>query len=77
MGLRSISVRDAGPGFSAEMLRQIGEPYRSSKNRPGSGLGLFLVVNVIRKLGGSVTAINAPDGGACVTLTLPVAALTP
>lgn len=70
-----VSVRDHGPGFAPEMLARIGKPYQSSKNRPGSGLGLFLVVNVLRKLGGRVEAHNEPDGGAVVTLRLPVSAI--
>ncbi|MBZ9938934.1 sensor histidine kinase [Mesorhizobium sp. BR1-1-16] len=70
-----IAVSDAGPGFEPDMLETIGKPYRSSKGRPGGGLGLFLVVNVIRKLGGTVAAENGADGGACVTLALPLASL--
>lgn len=70
-----LSVRDRGPGFAPEMLERFGKPYQSSKGRPGSGLGLFLVVNVLRKLGGHVHAANAETGGAVVTLSLPVSAL--
>lgn len=72
-----IAVRDAGPGFSPEMLSDFGKPYRSTKGRPGGGLGLFLVVNVLRKLGGTVEAANAPGGGAVVTLSMPLARLSP
>ncbi len=71
-----LTVTDAGPGFAPEMLAQFGKPYQSSKGRPGGGLGLFLVVNVVRKLGGRVTAENAPEGGAIVTLYLPLATLS-
>ena len=59
-----------------EMLAHFGKPYQSSKGRLGGGLGLFLVVNVIRKLGGNVTAANAADTGAIVTLSLPLSALS-
>ena len=69
-----LSVADSGPGFPPEMLGRLGRPYQSSKGRPGGGLGLFLVVNVVRKLGGTVSARNAPQGGAIVTITLPLAA---
>jgi two-component system sensor histidine kinase RegB len=72
----ALTVKDRGPGFAPEMLERFGKPYQSSKGRPGGGLGLFLVVNVVRKLGGRVTADNAPDGGAVVTLYLPLAALS-
>ncbi|HEY4068350.1 MAG TPA: ATP-binding protein [Burkholderiaceae bacterium] len=70
-----LTVIDAGPGFDPAMLAQFGKPYQSSKGRPGSGLGLFLVVNVARTLGGRVEAVNRPDGGASVTLSLPLAAI--
>lgn len=70
-----LSVTDRGPGFSREMLAHIGKPYQSTKGSPGSGLGLFLVVNVVRKLGGAVTARNRPDIGAAVRLELPLSTL--
>lgn len=70
-----LSVTDAGPGFAAAMLDEFGKPYQSSKGRPGGGLGLFLVVNVARTLGGSVAARNRPEGGAVVAITLPLAAV--
>ena len=72
----TLTVTDAGPGFPPGMLAQFGKPYQSSKGRPGGGLGLFLVVNVARTLGGSVAARNRPEGGASVTVTLPLAAIT-
>lgn len=70
-----LTVRDQGPGFAPEMLARLGTPYQSSKGRPGGGLGLFLVVNVARTLGGSVQARNLPDGGAEVRIALPLSAL--
>jgi len=71
-----LSVRDAGPGFSPEMLTNFAKPYHSSKGRPGSGLGLFLSVNVARTLGGTIKASNMAGGGAEVVVNLPLAALT-
>ena len=70
-----LEVRDAGTGFAPEILEHLGTPYQSTKER-GGGLGLFLVVNVVRKLGGSVSACNRPEGGALVSLRLPLATLT-
>lgn len=67
-----LRVSDRGAGFPPDVLAQLGKPYHSSKGRPGGGLGLFLVVNVLRKLGGEVTAENHPQGGATVTMTLPL-----
>ncbi|MNT21241.1 Sensor protein ZraS [compost metagenome] len=70
-----IVVSDQGPGFSPAVLKQIGTPYKSTKGRPGGGLGLFLSMNVARTLGGTVAARNLPEGGAEVTITLPLAAI--
>lgn len=74
--LLTMVVTDSGPGFAPAMLAQLGKPYQSTKGRPGAGLGLFLVANVARTLGGSVVARNRPEGGAMVTLSLPLAAIT-
>jgi two-component system sensor histidine kinase RegB len=70
-----LEVRDAGKGFAQDMLEHLGTPYQSTKGR-GGGLGLFLVVNVVRKLGGSVTAHNLAEGGAVVSLRIPLETLT-
>lgn len=70
-----LTVTDAGPGFAPGMLEQFGKPYHSTKGRPGGGLGLFLCVNVARTLGGSISAVNLPDRGAAVTVTLPLSAI--
>lgn len=70
-----LLVADAGPGFAAPMLAQLGKPYQSSKGKTGGGLGLFFVVNVARKLGGTVSARNPDLGGAEVLLNLPLSAI--
>lgn len=71
-----LTVTDKGPGFSPDMLAQIGKPYQSTKGRPGSGLGLFLAVNVVHTLGGRLSARNLTEGGCAVRLSLPLSALT-
>lgn len=70
-----IEVEDDGAGFTPEALADFGKPYNSTKGRAGGGLGLFLVVNVLRKLGGAAEAENLPSGGARVTMRLPIAML--
>jgi two-component system sensor histidine kinase RegB len=76
-GTLCLSVLDEGPGFDAERLKHFGKPYQSSKGQPGRGMGLFLSVNVARTLGGRLEACNRAEGGAAVTLTLPLASLQP
>jgi len=65
-------VEDRGSGFSDEMLRHWGEPFRSTRD-PGSGmgLGLFFVRRLAASMQGSVEVENLPQRGARVTLTLP------
>jgi two-component system sensor histidine kinase RegB len=75
-GMLVLRVLDDGPGFAPEMLAFFGKPYQSSKGKPGGGLGLFLSVNVARTLGGRIEARNRDEGGAEVTITLPLASLT-
>ena len=70
-----LTVRDAGAGFAAEQLANLGNPYNSSKSELGRGLGLYLVGNVARKLGGSIVARNREDGGAELILSLPLVAI--
>lgn len=70
-----LHVQDAGPGFTPEALASLGKPYNSTKGRLGGGIGLFLVVSVVRKLGGRVEARNRLAGGAEVKITLPLSAL--
>ena len=72
----TLCIRDGGPGFSAETLANFAKPYYSTKGRPGSGLGLFLSVNVARTLGGTIEATNRAGGGAEVVVKLPLASLT-
>jgi len=71
----SLRVSDHGSGFAPQILAQLGKPYQSTKGRPGSGLGLFLVFNVARTLGGKVEVQNA-HAGAEVTITLPLSAVS-
>jgi two-component system sensor histidine kinase RegB len=70
-----VTVADRGSGFAAATLDAIGRPYNSTKRTAGAGLGLFLVANVMRKLGGMMEARNRPGGGAEVVLHLPLPAL--
>jgi len=71
-----IEISDRGPGFSDEMIERFGQPYSSTKGRPGGGLGLFLLVNVLRKLGGSASVANRDSGGAVVRIVLPLTSVS-
>ena len=65
-----LEVSDNGPGFPAELVPRIFEPYVTSKAR-GSGLGLAIVKKIAEEHGGGVRAENLQAGGARVVVALP------
>ncbi len=68
-----VVVRDHGPGIDAADLPHVFDRfYRApaARSTPGSGLGLAIVRRVATEHGGTVTARNEADGGACFTLRL-------
>jgi len=67
-----ITVDDDGPGFSAEALEQGLNPFFTTKGGEGSGLGLAMVFDHASLSGGSVRLANRAEGGARVTLRLPL-----
>jgi two-component system sensor histidine kinase MprB len=69
-----VRVRDHGDGVDPEDLPHVFDRfYRgvNSRGRQGSGLGLAIVRQVAEQHRGSVTAANAPDGGAVFEIHLP------
>lgn len=74
-----IRVHDRGPGIAAREASKIFEPYyridnRITKSRPGAGLGLKLVVEMVKGMGGSVKLESEEGKGSVFTIHLPVPA---
>jgi signal transduction histidine kinase len=73
-----LEIRDGGPGFTDEDLAvafqrgALHQRYRGIR-RTGSGLGLALAARLVGRLGGTIAAGHAPEGGAMFTVTLPYA----
>jgi two-component system, LuxR family, sensor kinase FixL len=67
-----ISVSDAGPGISADVLAQIFEPFFTTKPN-GMGMGLAISRTIVEAHGGSLWAENNHSGGAAFRFTLPIA----
>jgi two-component system sensor histidine kinase BaeS len=71
-----VEVRDGGPGLAdadlAVAFEQgvLYERYRGVR-QVGSGLGLAIVRELVQRLGGTVQAGHAPEGGARFTIRLP------
>jgi two-component system, OmpR family, sensor kinase len=74
-----ISVRDSGPGIDPRDIDHIFDPfYRSrSANGAGSGLGLALSREIVRRHGGVIQAANRAAGGCEVQVRLPLASSAP
>jgi signal transduction histidine kinase len=70
--MATLTVEDNGPGFDAEIGRHLFERRVKGRASRGHGLGLAFVEAVVRVHGGSVTAVNRSEGGAQLTVTLPL-----
>lgn len=66
-----VEIADRGPGIAPDAIGRVFEPYFTTKTR-GTGLGLAIVRQTILDHGGTISAGNAPGGGAVFTVTLPV-----
>jgi signal transduction histidine kinase len=66
----AISIHDTGPGIPNSDLQKIFIPFFTTKSK-GHGVGLALAHRVITQHGGTLSAENAPDGGAVFTVRLP------
>ncbi|MGW8784151.1 sensor histidine kinase [Streptomyces sp. NPDC055796] len=70
---RTVVVRDHGPGFPADLLREGPRRFHTGAAERGSGhgLGLTIALGQARVLGAELRLDNAPDGGAVAALRLP------
>ncbi|WP_028582649.1 sensor histidine kinase [Desulfogranum japonicum] len=69
----SIKVEDNGPGIDHKVMQQIWDPFFTTKEQgKGTGLGLSISQNIIRTMGGAITADNKTEGGAVFTVTIPI-----
>jgi len=74
-GMVALHVRDEGSGFPPEFIASAFERFTRTdhaRSRGGAGLGLSIVRAIARAHGGEARAANDPDGGARVSIELPV-----
>lgn len=67
-----LRVCDTGAGIPVAMRRRIFDPFFSTK-RPGRGLGLAVLVGIVRSHGGAVRVEPTLSGGTCFDVVFPCA----
>lgn len=70
-GRVNIEFEDAGVGISPEDLKNIFDPFYTTKEK-GTGLGLAVSYGIIQRLKGSLSALSEPGKGTKIVLELPV-----
>ena len=70
----SVRVEDNGPGIPPDVLPDIFEAFVTTRlDARGTGLGLAVAEGIVSQHGGTITAGNRPEGGACIEVRFPVA----
>ena len=64
----SIEVADYAGGVCESIIKSVFEPYVSTKEEKGTGIGLYMVKMIVEdRMGGKISVTNK-DGGACFRL---------
>lgn len=69
-----FAIRDSGTGIPPEMLDRIWEPFFTTKKLSGTGLGLFVVADIVRSAGGAIALTTMPGKGTCFYIAWPLVA---
>src|SRR4029079_15405560 len=67
-----VSIKDGGPGLTAEAQRNLFRSFFTTKAR-GTGLGLPTAKRLVELHGGSITIESTPGAGTAVAVSLPTA----
>jgi signal transduction histidine kinase len=67
-----IQVRDTGKGIAEEHLPHIFEPFFSTKDERGTGLGLWVSQGIVQAHGGSIKLRSREGRGTVFSVTLPI-----
>ena len=73
-GFYQIKIRDNGIGFEQKQALEIFKPFKrlhGQREFAGTGLGLSLCENIVKRYGGEINAVSSPGEGALFTIQLP------
>lgn len=63
---------DQGPGMDPELLSRVGEPFLTTREGSGMGLGLFIAKSLIEQLRGRLELRRRAEGGTAAWVELPL-----
>lgn len=72
--LLRITIADTGTGIERQDLRHLFEPFFTTKKDVGTGLGLWITEQIVRKHGGSIRVRSRLGRGTVFSVQLPAAA---
>ena len=67
-----LEVADDGPGIPADVRDRLFEPFVTTKERAGTGLGLWICREIVQAHGGSISADPVAPHGTRFTILLPL-----
>jgi signal transduction histidine kinase len=67
-----IQVRDTGTGIAEEIVPHIFEPFFSTKDTKGTGLGLWVSQGIVQAHGGSIKLRSRAGSGTVFSVALPI-----
>jgi C4-dicarboxylate-specific signal transduction histidine kinase len=69
-----VTIADDGPGIPDDVAKEIFNPFFTTKGKEkGTGLGLFIVKNIVEDHGGNITLLVGTKRGASFKITFPLA----
>jgi signal transduction histidine kinase len=71
-----VQIRDTGNGIAEEDLPHIFEPFFSTKDEKGTGLGLWVSQGIVQAHGGSIKLRSRQGRGTTFSVALPIAGPT-
>ena len=66
-----ISVKDDGVGMSQQQINRLGEPYFSTKDLKGTGLGMMVVYRIVESMNGTIQIDSKKEMGTTIFIRLP------
>jgi len=67
-----ISIIDSGIGMSEEVQKKMFEPFFTTKEPTRNGLGATFAYGILKKYGGKIKVLSAPERGTTFVIKLPI-----